>query len=104
VWKANPTDKTVSLPFLFRLAAGGLGGPQKNERKRFWSGGRRSDSGAAHAVDVCLFALPRASRVRYGFKPPRARRVNNQSLRDCFSKKVRAKVSISAHKKTKLLI
>ena len=56
--EANPTDKTVSLPFFFRLAAGGEGGSRnKNERKRFWSGGRRSDSGAVGAPQSPHHAL-----------------------------------------------
>ena len=43
VTEANPTDKTVSLPFLFRLAAGGLGGAAK---KLKGNGFGRADGGA----------------------------------------------------------
>ena len=59
---ANPTDKTISLPFFSPIGGGVWGGAeQKIERKWFWSGGRRRDSGGDGAVEV-LFARPERSR------------------------------------------
>ena len=50
---ANPTEKTISLPFFSPIGGGVWGGAeQKIERKWFWSGGRRSESGGDGAVEA----------------------------------------------------
>ena len=53
---ANPTDKTISLPFFSPIGGGVWGGAeQKIERKWFWSGGRRSGAEArSEKVQVFL--------------------------------------------------
>ena len=64
---ANPTDKTISLPFFSPIGGGVWGGAeQKIERKWFWSGGRRSECGGDGAVEV-LFARPVKAREKFQF-------------------------------------
>ncbi len=65
---ANPTDKTISLPFFSPIGGGVWGGAeQKIERKWFWSGGRRSEASDRRGGS--------------GFaRPARAREINSASF------------------------
>ena len=86
-WRRKPK---ISFP-LFRLSAEGWGEePSKEMQGNFWVCPRES----ASAVEARLGDRS----VRFGFKPPRTRRVRSQGLRP--SKKVRAKCMISSQFRT----
>jgi len=65
---ANPTDKTISLPFFSPIGGGVWGGAeQKIERKWFWSGGRPRYEGDGAVLSS--YALRRArEKAREAFR------------------------------------
>ena len=63
-WRTRPI-KTISLPFFSPIGGGVWGGAeQKIERKWFWSGDRRSDSGGDGAAELFARPLGRARKQR----------------------------------------
>jgi hypothetical protein len=73
----------ISLPFLFRLAAGGLGGAAKKLKGNFGFCVRAAASRGAQRL-----ALPRAPRVRCCPELPRARRVVRCSVQKRFAQRI----------------